>query len=136
MAWTAGTSLIASLDELKKFVGPTKLENLEGADFDVDDLLLRASDAVRAAVVAEWSVDPGVITNTGDYKPAVVEHVLAILTKRGFLDPPEGQPAPLDPFEWSRPALRSVKPVVSEGDRPSRYGRLVPRVRNVSQRYF
>lgn len=133
MTWTAGKSLLSGLDELKKFVGPEKLENLEGSDFDVDDLLVRASDAVRASIKG---VDPARLANASDYKPAVVEHVLAILTKRGFVPPPEGQPAPIDPYEWSRPLVEAIEPRLTEGDSGPAIGRPVPRVRNLNPRYF
>lgn len=138
MTWTAGTSLIADLDELRVLLGPHDFENLEAgiAGYDLDDLLTRASDEVRAMVVGAWSVDPAVITNTGDYKPAVAAHVKAQLTIGGFFEPPAGQVSPIDPAEWSEPRVRRVQPTVSSGDRPAGFGQSLPKVRNVNRSYF
>lgn len=135
MTWEAGSPLIADLAELRKLLGPHVFELLESAPagFEIMDLVTRASDEVRASIKG---VDPARIVNTNDYKPAVAEHVHALLVRQGFITAPSGLPAPVDPFEWSGPRLRNVEPRLSSGNRPPHVGGVYPRSRNVNPRYF
>jgi hypothetical protein len=135
MTWSAGTPLIADLDELRTLLGPHAFENLETASpaLDLMDYVTRASDEVRASIKG---VDPAKIVNTDDYKPAVAAHVHAQLVMHGFLAPREGQGVPVSPFEWSDPRMARVEPRLSSGDRPTGIGSAFPKVRNVNCRFF
>jgi hypothetical protein len=134
-AWTAGTPLIATLDELSKFLGPHAFANVQRAagDYDLMDLVERSSDELRASIKG---VDPSEITNADDYKPALAAHVHAELLRLGFMRPPDGVQIPVSPFDWSKPRMAEVEPVLSGSERPASIGSSLPKVRNVNDSYF
>lgn len=138
MAWTKGSPLVATVVELQKFVGPHALTNLETGGYAITDLLTRASDEVRGRVGKTLVGDADVsrITNEDDYKPGVAAHALALLVMGGFVPVPEGQVAPLDPFEWSWPRVQWVQPELSDGKAPPSSGLARPSIRNSNSNYF
>jgi hypothetical protein len=136
MAWVVGSPLVADLSELQELTGAQDLANLQTDSVDaVVNALTSASDQWYWRIKRD-GIDPNLLTNEEAYKPAVAEHTLALLVKRGYLHPPEGQAAPVDPFEWSEPLARRVGPEISEGDQPPRLGATLPRAHNINRDNF
>lgn len=136
MSWTRGTPLVASVEEVTKLTGQTKLENLEADnDLNVDDLLLTASDAVYDRLDADGA-DPNELSNPEVYKRAVAWHLMAILAALGHVSVgDEDAQAVSDRFQaLSDRCYEQVRPRRSDGDSKARANETGGRVKNLFRR--
>lgn len=118
MAWVRGTSLV-SVPEIVQLTGSIDLANLEASgEFTRSSLLVTASDAIYDQADAD-GLDPATIANPEIYKRAVAWHFLALAAKQFQSLVPKGEDAPVDPFTWSDPYYRRVRPRATSGDDPA-----------------
>lgn len=135
MSWSKGTPLVATVAELRQLTGVTDLANLEGdSELTLTNVLTTASDQLFV-YLEDQGVNPTLLQNSADFKHAVAAHAIAMLTKARHLLPPEGQLAPLDPFAWSEPLLKRVRPKLADNSVPQ-IGMARPRTRNLGRRHF
>lgn len=139
---TRGTPLI-TLAQVTALTGVQDLANVEaGGGIDLDaaaGLLTAASDAIYDQLVGDGET-PASLTNDTVYESAVAYHFLARLVILGFIDlpknlePPRDERGQADPFAWSDPYYRRVRPTYATLDSSRSAGDAVPVVRNVSTR--
>lgn len=135
MAWTKGTPLVATVAELRQLTALTDLGNLESdGELTLTNVLTSASDELYV-YLEDQGVDPAALTNSADFKRAVAMHAVGMLTLAGQIPPPEGREAPLDPFEWSEPLLKRVRPKLAE-NAPPQIGMSLPKAKNLGPGYF
>lgn len=119
-----GTPLVATVARVTQLTGFQKLANLEvGAGITLTDLLTTASDAIYDQLTREGE-SPGDMDNAEVYESAVAWHFLARLVIGRYLplpdglEPPQNAEGQADPYAWSDPYLKRVKPTYS-GDMDS-----------------
>jgi len=129
MPWTRGVAQVTAA-EVINLTGQQELANLVGGDATyIDDLLVSASDAIFDQLDGQ-SVAPGLLTNAGYYDRAIAYHLLGMLYARGYIVAPENADVGTDPYSWSDPFYKRIKPRTSADDAPAHGGSGVPSFAN------
>lgn len=139
MGMTRGTALVLTKARLVQLTGVQHLANLEASgELTLTDLLVTASDAIYDQLEGDGS-DPTLLTNQTAYERAVAWHFLALVVISGQLrvpglEPPKNEKGQTDPYAWSDPHYRRVKPQFSSGDAPRHASEGIPAVGHIDER--